>query len=616
MTPRYILTLALLLNICACTNPNNRSPKPLRPAEYGYETPRSTQVVRERAPFEFWGYGRALDGTRINNPDILQADQLLANDSINSAKRVLLAINDKALSPNERDALKIRLIAIDLISNNAAAALRSLSSFFAARGENVEEVGPQFSLLLAYAYGQQGDYDQSLAWFSKSSQMHASQALDPDTGVRLLLESLSNDQFEDLASHWSGEPYLARFFGVERQRRAQRAGAAEVARPAGVPFWKNSSFVPGTALVDQGVVGQGGTFVLGAVLPLSGQYASLGNNTKNGVELAVAVESSGMPVSLSVKDDAGDVSKAAAEAQSLTTAERASVVLGPLLSDPALAVANSFRGSSVPLFTFSKSANFIPGNNLFRLGATTQSQVASLLNVVADQLNLRRYAMVYPLTASGEEFANEFRQQIAARGLELVFEASYAKESPDSFLTLGSQLLDRSPQAIFCPDNAATAAQLFTSLPESLRKSIVPLGTAAWDDSVALNNAKSALRNAIFVSPFFAASEREMVRRFVEAYRAKYNKSPDFLAAQGYDAATMVLAAGRRQQTETITVTDALRGISRYAGLTGDITPSSNGEIVRQFAVLQFQKGSLMELTAGAAPKLPTAEVIRAPQGL
>ena len=616
MNLRIILSLLMPLLALACSNPNARAPRPLRPADYGHETPRPTQTLRERAPFEFWGYGRALDGTRIVNPDILQSDELSAANDLANARRILTGVNVKALSPSEREALQIRVVAFDLIANNAAGALRNLSAFFTARGQMVEDVGPQFSLLLAYAYGQQGDLDQALAWFSRVSQAQAASALDADSGVRLLLESITNDRFEQLALRWSGEPYLSKFFGVERQRRAQRVGAPEVVRPAGVPFWKNSSFIPGSAIVDQGVVGQGGTFVLGAVLPLTGQYATLGNNTKNGMELAVAVEGNGISVSLSVKDDAGDSAKAMAEAQSLTTAERAAVVLGPLLTDPALAVANSFRGSAVPLLTFSKSANFYPGDNLFRLGATTQSQVSSLLNVVADQLALRRYALVFPQTASGEEFAAEFRQQVAARGLDLVFDGSYSKDSSDVFLTLGSQLAERSPQAIFCPDSAAGAAQLFTSLPEELRKSIVPIGTAAWDDSVALSNAKSALRNAIFVSPFFAASEREMVRRFVEAYKLKYNKAPDFLAAQGYDAATIVLAAGRRQLSEAINVADAMRGISRYAGLTGDITPSSNGEIIRQFAVLQMQKGNLLELTAGAPPKLPSPEIIRAPRGM
>lgn len=616
MNPRHIISLLIVVSITACSNPNTRPQRPLRPVDYGHESPRPAQTLRERAPFEFWGYGRALDGTRIANPEILRADELSAADDLTAARKILMQVNEKALAPNEREALQIRLVAFDLISNNAAAALRSLSNFFTARGQKVEDIGPQFSLMLAYAYGQQGDIDQSLAWFSRVAQVHGPATVDADMGVRLLLESVSSSRFEELALRWSGEDYLSQFFGQERQRRAQRAGAPDVVRPAGVPFWKNSSFAPGSAIVDQGVVGQGGTFVIGAVLPLSGQYATLGNNTKNGMELALEVEANGMPASLSVKDDLGDVSKAVAEAQSLTTAERAAVVLGPLLSDPALAVANSFRGSGVSLLTFSKNANFAPGDNLFRLGATTQSQVGSLLDVVAGQLGLRRYALVFPQSANGEEFAAEFRQQIAARGLELVFESSYAKDSADSFLSLGSQLAEHSPQAIFCPDGAASAAQLFTSLPEALRKSVVPLGMAAWDDTVALSNAKSALRNAIFVSPFFAASEREMVRRFVDAYRAKFNKSPDFLAAQGYDATTMVLAAGRRQQNEAISVNDALRGISRYAGLTGDITPSSNGEIARQFAVLQLQKGNLVELTAGATPKVPTTEIIRAPRGL
>ena len=52
-----------------------------------------------------------------------------------------------------------------------------------------------------------------------------------------------------------------------------------------------------------------------------------------------------------------------------------------------------------------------------------------------------------------------------------------------------------------------------------------------------------AVEGAVYVADYYAGQESEENKRFVEAYRKKYNRSPDNGAALGYTTAKLVAAA-------------------------------------------------------------------------
>ena len=102
---------------------------------------------------------------------------------------------------------------------------------------------------------------------------------------------------------------------------------------------------------------------------------------------------------------------------------------------------------------------------------------------------------------------------------------------------------------------------------------------------------------------------RSIVRKFVEVYRAKYGKQPDFLAAQGFDAATMVLAAAKREKQEQLSFVQAFRRIDVYDGLTGAISVTSSGEVQRSYSVVKFERGRLIDLTEAGQKGAGTVRV-------
>ncbi|MCB0321501.1 MAG: ABC transporter substrate-binding protein, partial [Bdellovibrionales bacterium] len=96
--------------------------------------------------------------------------------------------------------------------------------------------------------------------------------------------------------------------------------------------------------------------------------------------------------------------------------------------------------------------------------------------------------------------------------------------------------------------------------------------------------------------PFFAKSDREVVKKFNEAYRHRYGMNPDFLAAQGFDVGTLVVAALRRSRQSGESFSKALTSIEAYDGLTGKIWVGPDGEMNRIFQVVEIQGGRLVSV--------------------
>lgn len=73
-------------------------------------------------------------------------------------------------------------------------------------------------------------------------------------------------------------------------------------------------------------------------------------------------------------------------------------------------------------------------------------------------------------------------------------------------------------------------------------------------------------------------------RGFRERYRARYDAEPDAFAAYGYDAATLVIEAVRRQGLNRARIRDAMMGIRSYQGVAGPMRfDTTSNNVARPF---------------------------------
>jgi branched-chain amino acid transport system substrate-binding protein len=153
------------------------------------------------------------------------------------------------------------------------------------------------------------------------------------------------------------------------------------------------------------------------------------------------------------------------------------------------------------------------------------------------------------------------------------------------------------PEIVFV---AGTEASGMTLLREAKRQSLTArfLGGDGWTGIVADAN---AAEGAYVGAPFTDADTRPEVRRFVDAFLAKYERVPDGNAALAYDATMVIARALAKQGASRPRVREFLadlRARSALPGVTGPIAFHANGDPVgKSFVMTRVRRGALVPET-------------------
>lgn len=586
------ISIVLLLGGCSSSfySPST-DPAPIRGAEIsGPELPYDTtenaplQKISPRLPWETWPLGRDSSGRDLRNRLMLEGDGYVRNGDRTTALDRYELVDRAALSPAEREALVLRVASLRIATGSGQRALSALTEYFTTSGRREQDVDAQFAILFAYAYARANDFEQSLAWFSRAYRdpgVVGGYGVAASQGVERLLRGLPDDALQRMVSVWAEDPFVRGLVAQESRRRLDGGTIT-----AGALFPELSAGEPGTGVLSRHTVA--------VLLPLTGRYSKLGSNVQRGIEVALRSSPLRDQVALNFVDTTSEPGFSQEPIRNLLAASSVDLVIGPLLAEHAETAGAILRPTGIPLITLSRNARFSTGGSVMRLGPTAVSQVTSLLDVVVKTRGLTRIALVYPSDAGGVEIADAFRARLSQLGMQPVYESAYPRGDSNALLAMAQGVEDSKPQAVFFPDTLMSASRFFAGLTAEARASIVPLGISSWDEPGQLANSRAVMGGAIYVTPFFAAAERPEIHTFVEAFRATFGERPDFLAAQGFDVATIVLTALQDQSGRSLL--DTVYGLPPYDGLTGIISLDPSGEFQRTFSVVQFQDGMLTEL--------------------
>ena len=593
-TARALILSGLVVSVVGCSFEDGARPR--RPASKKGQDISATSPS-EPMPWEIWRPFYDSNGTKLTNGSLLLGDELLRKGKRRSALEEYLKAQKIKLSDAEAEAAALRTGSQYLALDESARALSTISQYFKSRGLSETDVPTSFSLLLAYAYGRHGDTEQSLAWFSKANrqaqQGERTGVQASETGATLLLRTVPQKDFETVALDWSSDPFINELVGRERLRRSS-PGYREYT-DLRRPFWEGGA--PSLVATDlaTGVVGNGQPAVVGVILSLSDKFGSLGRDTRQGFDLAVEADREAPRARVEVRDVGSDSAAASAAVRELVATSSPAVIVGPLLTDVSVAAADTARELRTPLLSFSKSETFQTGNGITRLGATTTSQMDALVTAAHKDYGITRFAITYPESANGNEVLHVFKKRLASYGLTPVLEAPYVSSDEASMLEVAQRLDSAGAQAVLIPDSIEMSVKLLSNVSPTARKAMRPLGTALWDNASKIANSQALFESAIFVTPFFPQSSRPVVQQFNESYKGKFKVAPNFLAAQGFDAGTLVVSAIHKAGRERKSFPEALASLPRYEGVTGLIEMAPGGEIRRSFYVVEVSKSGFLE---------------------
>jgi ABC-type branched-subunit amino acid transport system substrate-binding protein len=392
---------------------------------------------------------------------------------------------------------------------------------------------------------------------------------------------------------------------------------------------------------------------IGVVLPLTGKFAPIGEETLRGILLAAGAFDAGVPmedrprIRISVRDSGGSPPRAAAAVRDLALQQSVSAIIGPLLSEECEAAAVAAEAYQVPLLALTTRQEVARDREyVFRLRTTPKDEMQILADYVMGVLGMQRFGILYPRDAYGQGLSGMFWNAVEERGGRVVALSSYEPEAVDfagpirrligwELLTEEEELLikEREQMILSARRLPAEEAALVREearamlgpdedtlppivdfdglfIPESHEKVVLIapqlafheatgatlLGTDAWNHPDLVSIARHHVEGALFTSSFYANSSVGFVSDFANRYKNTFGTPADDLSAHAYDAANLILVQLARGVRSRIELRDQILGVSAFPGVSGVLSMGADGNARKRPFLLGVHRGQIREV--------------------
>ena len=284
---------------------------------------------------------------------------------------------------------------------------------------------------------------------------------------------------------------------------------------------------------------------LGAVFPLSGPLALLGDESFRGLELAIEGRNAaggalGRPLRL-IRADAADEAAAAAETRRLVAGnERVAAIFGSFASSVALPGSQVAEGAGVPWFELGALGDALVERGfrwIFRASPRAADfaacSIEGVTEVLAPALGLSadrlRLAIAHEDAAGGNSVGAVQEQLARARGLILVERAAYASRAAD-LNALVQRLRGLEAEVVLHTGAPGDELLLFRAFRDAGWRPRMVIGTAGGyglaETARSLGDALTGAMSADLTP--FAVNERYApgARAFADAYLRRYGAEP------------------------------------------------------------------------------------------
>jgi len=165
---------------------------------------------------------------------------------------------------------------------------------------------------------------------------------------------------------------------------------------------------------------------IGCLLPMTGKYEKFGHHALEGIELALARFSRQRGISsirIIVKDTASDPLAAQQGLEALADSN-VSAIIGPIATAENISIrAQELR---IPIITLTqKSGITVDKEYVFRNFLTPEMQIKTLVDYVAQTLESKKFAILYPDENYGEIYMNLFWDEVIEAGGKVVGVEAY-----------------------------------------------------------------------------------------------------------------------------------------------------------------------------------------------
>ena len=341
----------------------------------------------------------------------------------------------------------------------------------------------------------------------------------------------------------------------------------------------------------------GKTLKVGFNFEETGDVASYGTAEQKGAQLAVdeinkAGGVDGKQIEVTDKDNKSELSEAATVSTNLVTQAKVNAIVGPATSGGTGAAITNAAKASVPLVTPSGTQDDLTKGQeyLFRATFIDSFQGKILSKYVTDNLKAKKVVLYYDNSSDyAKGMAKAFQE--AYKG-EIVATETFASKDTD-FQAALTKFKDKDFDALVVPGYYTEAGKIVNQARGmGIDKPIVG-GDGFNSEEFIAQATPAAATNVYYVSGYSTSGDMtEKAKKFLDAYKAKYNEEPSMFSALAYDSVYMVAEAAKGAKT-SVDIKDNLAKLKDFEGVTGSITMDKDHNPVKSALMLGLKDGKV-----------------------
>ncbi len=295
---------------------------------------------------------------------------------------------------------------------------------------------------------------------------------------------------------------------------------------------------------------QAGPIRIGLMAPLTGVVASGGREMVDGVNFwfeSIKNVVAGRKVEITVEDDGSNPDTALQKARRLVEQGNVHFLVGNLLANTGLAVANYVKGTGTPYFIPIIAADDLTQRqrirNVIRVAGYSASQTTRPMADWALKQGYKRVATISQDYTFGHEQCGGFAQTFTEGGGEIVQQFWHPLNTADFSPYLG-QLANMKIDAVFAMETGADATRFIQQYASFGLKGKTPmLGAMNATDQSVIRTLGPECEGIVSAAHFAEGSPVPITQKFVKEHTDKYGRIPSLYGFSMYSGVMWVCNA-------------------------------------------------------------------------
>jgi len=333
---------------------------------------------------------------------------------------------------------------------------------------------------------------------------------------------------------------------------------------------------------------------VGVIATLSGPPAVLGQQLRNGFELAVKTlggKLGGRDTEILVADDELKPDVAVTKAKAMVDRDKVDFIVGPIFSNILGAIEKPVTEANVFLISPNAGSSSFAGKDCspnFFVTSYQNDQIHEVLGQYAEESGIKKVIIIVPNYQAGKDAAAGFKHKFQGEVLDEIYvplgQLDYSAEL--------SRIAAAGPDAIFAFIPGGMGVNFVKQFHQAGLADKVTFLSAFTVDESTLPAQQDAALGLLAGSNWAPNLDNPQNKAFVEAYVKEYNAIPATYAFQAYDAAMLIDSAVKAVKGN-LADKDALRAALKKAdfkSLRGGFAFNNNHYPIQNFYLTKVAK--------------------------